>query len=53
MIELKKISKSVTAGGNKIYILKDIDLRIQEGEFIRDGAFGFGQIYFTEYNLNA
>ncbi|MBS1751026.1 MAG: ABC transporter ATP-binding protein [Bacteroidetes bacterium] len=34
MIELKKISKSVTAGGNKIYILKDIDLRIQEGEFV-------------------
>jgi ABC-type lipoprotein export system ATPase subunit len=34
MIELKNISKSVNAGGNKTYILKDVELKINEGEFI-------------------
>ncbi|MFT3702049.1 MAG: ABC transporter ATP-binding protein [Agriterribacter sp.] len=34
MIELKNISKAVTIGGNKTYILKDIDCKINEGEFV-------------------
>jgi putative ABC transport system ATP-binding protein len=34
MIELKNIYKWVNVGGNRTYILKDINLKIQEGEFI-------------------
>ena len=34
MIELTNISKSVNAGGQKTYILKDINFRINQGEFI-------------------
>ncbi len=34
MIELTNISKSVNAGGQKTYILKDINFRVNQGEFI-------------------
>ena len=34
MIELKHISKWVTIGGAKTYILKDVNLNIGEGEFV-------------------
>lgn len=34
MIDLKKISKWYPVGGNKVYVLKDIDLSIREGEFV-------------------
>ena len=34
MIELINIAKSVNSGGAKTYILKDIHLKVQEGEFI-------------------
>jgi putative ABC transport system ATP-binding protein len=34
MIELKNIFKWVTAGGNNIFLLKDIELEINEGEFV-------------------
>lgn len=34
MIDLKKISKWYPVGGNKVYVLKDIDLSVREGEFI-------------------
>ena len=34
MIELKHISKWVTIGGIRTFILKDVNLKINEGEFI-------------------
>jgi putative ABC transport system ATP-binding protein len=34
MIELKNIYKWVTVGGNKVFLLKDINLNIQQGEFV-------------------
>lgn len=34
MIELAHISKWVTVGGNRTYILKDVTLSIKEGEFV-------------------
>jgi len=34
MIELQHISKWVTIGGNRTFILKDISLSIREGEFV-------------------
>ncbi len=34
MIELKNIGKSVSAGGQKTHILKDINLKVNQGEFI-------------------
>ena len=34
MIELKHVSKWHNQGGNRIFILKDINLSVQEGEFI-------------------
>lgn len=34
MIELKNISKTVNVGGVKTYLLKDIDLTVNAGEFI-------------------
>ncbi len=34
MIELKHISKWVNVGGNRVFLLKDINLTINEGEFI-------------------
>ena len=34
MIQLKNISRWFTNGGNKTYVLRDIDLKINEGEFI-------------------
>ncbi|MGN6436835.1 MAG: ABC transporter ATP-binding protein [Agriterribacter sp.] len=34
MIELKNISKTVNIGGTKTYILKDIDFKVNQGEFI-------------------
>jgi putative ABC transport system ATP-binding protein len=34
MLELKKISKWVNSGANKVSILSDIDLTIREGEFV-------------------
>lgn len=34
MIELRNISKSVNVGGAKTYILKDINCKINEGEFV-------------------
>ncbi|HRP56644.1 ABC transporter ATP-binding protein [Agriterribacter sp.] len=34
MIELTNIAKSVNAGGQKTYILKDINLKVNQGEFI-------------------
>ncbi|HEX5026561.1 MAG TPA: ABC transporter ATP-binding protein [Agriterribacter sp.] len=34
MIELKNIGKSVTTGGQKTHILKDINLKVNQGEFI-------------------
>src|SRR6478672_2658510 len=34
MIELKHLSKWVTVGGIRTFILKDINLKIREGEFI-------------------
>ena len=34
MIELKHLSKWVTVGGIRTFILKDVNLKIKEGEFI-------------------
>jgi ABC-type lipoprotein export system ATPase subunit len=34
MIELKNIFKWVNSGGNRVFLLKDINLSIKEGEFI-------------------
>ncbi len=34
LLNLKKIFKWVNAGGNRMFILKDINLEVQEGEFI-------------------
>jgi ABC-type lipoprotein export system ATPase subunit len=34
MIELTNIAKSVNAGGQKTYILKDINFKVNQGEFI-------------------
>lgn len=34
MLELKNISKWYNVGGNKTYILRDLDLLIREGEFV-------------------
>jgi putative ABC transport system ATP-binding protein len=34
MIELKNIFKWVNSGGNRVFLLKDINLNIKEGEFI-------------------
>jgi len=34
MIDLKRISKWVSVGGKPNFILKDINLNIQEGEFV-------------------
>ncbi len=34
MIELKNITKWVTNGGNRVFLLKDINLDINEGEFV-------------------
>ncbi len=34
MIKLKNIFKWVNSGGNRVFLLKDINLNIQEGEFI-------------------
>lgn len=34
MIQLKNIFKWVTVGGNRVFLLKDINLKIEEGEFI-------------------
>lgn len=34
MIELKNIYKWVNSGGNRIFLLRDINLTIKEGEFV-------------------
>lgn len=34
MIDLKKISRWYPVGGNKVHVLKDVDLSIREGEFV-------------------
>lgn len=34
MLELKKIYKWVNSGNNRIFLLKDINLKIEEGEFV-------------------
>jgi putative ABC transport system ATP-binding protein len=34
LLELKKIFKWVTAGGNRVFLLKDINLQVPEGAFI-------------------
>ncbi|HEY0298886.1 MAG TPA: ABC transporter ATP-binding protein [Arachidicoccus sp.] len=34
MIQLQQLSKWVTAGGNRIFLLKDIHLEIKQGEFV-------------------
>lgn len=34
LLSLKKIFKWVTVGGNRVFLLKDINLEVQEGEFI-------------------
>jgi putative ABC transport system ATP-binding protein len=34
MIQLKNIFKWVNVGGNRVFLLKDINLKIEEGEFI-------------------
>jgi putative ABC transport system ATP-binding protein len=34
LLNLKKIFKWVTVGGNRVFLLKDINLDVQEGEFI-------------------
>lgn len=34
MLELKGIYKWVNTGGNRVYLLKDVDLSVKEGEFI-------------------
>lgn len=34
LLELKNIFKWVNSGGNKVFLLKDIDLTVEEGEFI-------------------
>ena len=34
MIQLQHVSKWVTAGGNRVFLLKDINLEIKQGEFI-------------------
>ena len=34
MIELQHLSKWITVGGAKTYLLKDINLTIKQGEFI-------------------
>lgn len=34
LLQLKGLSKWVNSGGNKIHLLKDVDLTVEEGEFI-------------------
>jgi len=34
MIELKHVSKWVNVGGNRVFLLKDVNLSIKEGEFV-------------------
>ena len=34
LLELSNIFKWVNSGGNKIFLLKDLDLTVNEGEFI-------------------
>jgi len=34
MIEIKHITKWVTSGGNRVFLLRDINLAVKEGEFI-------------------
>ncbi|MEZ4976929.1 MAG: ABC transporter ATP-binding protein [Flavobacteriaceae bacterium] len=34
LLELKKIYKWVNSGGNRVFLLKDVDLTVEEGEFI-------------------
>ena len=34
MIELQHLSKWITIGGAKTYLLKDINLTIKQGEFV-------------------
>lgn len=34
MIELKQVSKWVTVGGNRVFLLKDVNLTIKEGQFV-------------------
>lgn len=34
LLELKNVSKWVKSGGNRIFLLEDIDLQVEEGEFI-------------------
>jgi len=34
LLNLKNVFKWVTVGGNRIFLLKDIDLEVQQGEFI-------------------
>lgn len=34
MIELKRITKWVNSGGNRVFLLRDINLPVKEGEFI-------------------
>lgn len=34
MIDLKRISKWYNTGGNKTYVLRDVDLSVREGEFL-------------------
>lgn len=44
LLELKNIFKWVNVGGNRVFLLKDINLSIQEGEFISImGASGSGK----------
>ena len=44
MVELKKINKVYKVGGADFYALKDVDLRIEVGEFISVcGASGSGK----------
>lgn len=34
LVELKNIFKWVTVGGNRVFLLKDVNLQVQEGEFL-------------------
>ena len=54
MLELQHLSKWITIGGIRTFILKDINTTINDGEFIFDnGPFGFRKVDTAEYSRDA
>ncbi len=53
MISLNNVHKSYVTGSNSLHVLKGIDLKIEQGEFVSiNGFFGFGEVHVVEYPWN-